>query len=784
VIVALEVPIGEGIRRALHSCAANGWLENVHPGLVLDKFPATYDPTNKVDWSKDVQRPTAEQVGRLCGSPPTDFPFANLLKRWKSVTAGGVVFSATTIGPLTLHLARASTLENAGICLHPLYGFTYLPGSGLKGMARAYAETMWQPTQVDPNKAWKTIEDVFGWAPGSDREKSWKPQDIPERGEADNAFVGSIVFHDAWPESWPQLIVDIVNNHHPDYYQADPDDNNHPPGDWEDPVPVYFLAVKRGTTFHFPLVKRRADVADGLLALARQWLLGALCHLGAGAKTAAGYGAFKPTDEEPPPMQSQSRAVFETTLELVTPAFLAGAGQDAEDCDLRSATLRGLLRWWWRTMHAGFLDVKTLRALEGAIWGDTHGGGAVRIVIEKRGGSEPRPYDKRSKMNFDANKKNSDYGIPGWDPKKTTQGLWYSSFGMDETSKGPRKQRFFLEPTASWHLRLVSRATRFCDNRNDAADAKRAISGKLIAAEQALSQATAALWLLSHFGAVGSKARKGFGSLAMSRLDGWNLELCSEAANELRSALQLPNEFDERRAHSASLEQMLGPVEVGFCWPHVWSVLDQAGFAYQAFAKNYRHRLEKKALGLPRQIGNPVKGKFNPTPPVTGNSRHSSPVHIHVERGDKVWLVRAIGFPAAHLPDLAASRKFLEAFLKDFGDELRRRAELPSSSSSPAQNAVSRTAPPSPANSARSRKVKVKFFGPHATLKNAFWVKETGKKRGLLKYGPPTVPLPAVDSEIEVYPTNDNPNSPEYRWDPPPRSNPPQGGPGGRRPRA
>src|SRR5687768_4672318 len=105
--MALKVPVGHGLQNTLVSCAKNGWLENVHPGLVLDKFPLTHDPENKVDWSKDVQRPSVEQVVRLSGSPPPNFPFADLLKRWKSVTAGGITFAAVTVGPLTLHLARA-----------------------------------------------------------------------------------------------------------------------------------------------------------------------------------------------------------------------------------------------------------------------------------------------------------------------------------------------------------------------------------------------------------------------------------------------------------------------------------------------------------------------------------------------------------------------------------------------------------------------------------------------------------------------------------------------------
>ncbi len=83
----------------------------------------------------------------------------------------------------------------------------------------------------------------------------------------------------------------------------------------------------------------------------------------------------------------------------------------------------------------------------------------------------------------------------------------------------------------------------------------------------------------------------------------------------------------------------------------------------------------------------------------------------------------------------------------------------------------------------RGGSVKVKFLGAHDKLPNAFWVEEAGKKRGLLKYGVARAPLPEVNAEIEVYRTNDNPNSPEYRWDPPPRPDRPGAGPGGKRPR-
>lgn len=340
------------------------------------------------------------------------------------------------------------------------------------------------------------------------------------------------------------------------------------------------------------------------------------CAVDATWKQAVGVSPDAPKGAVLVPAGATKRAVFETTLELVTPAFLAGADQygpaGAEGCDLRSATLRGHLRWWWRTMHAGFIDVKTLRALEAVIWGNTHAGGAVRIVIENTSMHAAPAYDKQSKANFDKDTKKSDHGIPGSDPQKTTQGLWYAWYGMDEGRQNNRRQRYVLEPPASWRVRLIARSTRRFTNRAGATDPNKHNQGKPVTAEQALDQAKAALWLLCHFGAVGSKARKGFGSLAVGGLDGWTQENCLKTAEQLRAGPALRSSFSESRAHSSSLHQLLGPVEVAFSWPDVWQVLDQAGFAYQTFAKKYKHKCEKMALGLPRRIGNPAQGTFNP----------------------------------------------------------------------------------------------------------------------------------------------------------------------------
>lgn len=79
------------------------------------------------------------------------------------------------------------------------------------------------------------------------------------------------------------------------------------PSDDQDPVPVYFLAIKAETAFVFPF--RLGPLPQGELNPTREqltkqvtgWLETALKTLGAGAKTAAGYGYFQSFD--PPSRQ-------------------------------------------------------------------------------------------------------------------------------------------------------------------------------------------------------------------------------------------------------------------------------------------------------------------------------------------------------------------------------------------------------------------------------------------------------------------------------------------------
>lgn len=163
---------------------------------------------------------------------------------------------------LIIGLGGAHVLET-GLTLHPLYGFPYIPGSAVKGIARAYAEGEGGADKEE-------ILEIFG----SER----KDRTLKTNRE------GKVIFLDALPSGFPRLEVDIMNPHYGEYYRGDK-----PPADYLSPHPVFFLTVAPGTEFTFYLLSREEDLLDK----AAEWLIKGLEELGAGGKTAVGYGYFE-----------------------------------------------------------------------------------------------------------------------------------------------------------------------------------------------------------------------------------------------------------------------------------------------------------------------------------------------------------------------------------------------------------------------------------------------------------------------------------------------------------
>jgi CRISPR-associated protein Cmr6 len=239
---------------------------------------------------------------------------------------------------------------------------------------------------------------------------------------------------------------------------------------------------------------------------------------------------------------------------------------------------------------------------------------------------------------------------------------------MDE-QKG---RRWFIVPGARWRVTFTARPSCYIE-----ADARGKVLRKLPIEDPALilRQASAALWLLCHFGGVGAKARRGFG--CFRDLPGMTMQDCKKAATALRRACKVNDSFREAYAQSPALEQLPQPdgstvpwleIEAPSPWPNYWALLNVIGDAAQQFAEGYAHQVEKKALGLPRNVRG--QGVFRPGRHVEG--RHAAPAWYHVAHSVSGYVIRVAVLPARELPDVNTSREFHTKLLEHLKQQLPR----------------------------------------------------------------------------------------------------------------
>ncbi|MCI5144439.1 MAG: type III-B CRISPR module RAMP protein Cmr6 [Candidatus Electrothrix sp. AR3] len=183
---------------------------------------------------------------------------------------------------LFIGLGMAHVLE-AQVCRHPVYGLPYIPGSALKGLARAKAKEYAKEAKFGMND--KVINVLFG--PDLNDSKEDNPK----------ANTGYLIFHDAW---WiPQgqkggsqdrpYVQEIVTVHAVKYYKKQGEKAPHP--DLESPNPNHQIAVQG--SFYFTVEGKQQWSALGM-----KFLSLALEAEGIGGKTAAGYGYFAEDEED------------------------------------------------------------------------------------------------------------------------------------------------------------------------------------------------------------------------------------------------------------------------------------------------------------------------------------------------------------------------------------------------------------------------------------------------------------------------------------------------------
>jgi len=219
-----------------------------------------------------------------------------VLQRWLLTVEGSQIFEMRARTRLVVGLGGKGALE-FGMTLHHTTGLPIIPGSALKGAARNYA--LWtiaaEVFKDSKPEDWQTNESLDALDKQL-MEKGQVPHPLAEsyrRIFGSQEASGECVFHDAVISRLPKetlFSVDVMTPHFKDYYTSS---GTKPPHDGDNPNPVSFLTVSTGTHFGFAVGQRHGLSDPDQMLTAARWLASALDEMGIGAKTAAGYGAFK-----------------------------------------------------------------------------------------------------------------------------------------------------------------------------------------------------------------------------------------------------------------------------------------------------------------------------------------------------------------------------------------------------------------------------------------------------------------------------------------------------------
>jgi CRISPR-associated protein Cmr6 len=266
--------------------APNAPPNGSHLGLWYTRFFNRYngdwtlDDKAKQEWVKSI-------ANKQCGDEKTLKQHAlrsiELLKALKGKTA-----ICETNWHFVTGLGLPHPVEN-GFTWHQTLSVPFIAGSAIKGLLRAWVE-IWE--ELDKTDREQRLKDWFG--------------------DLENA--GKLIFFDAIPIAPVRLKADIMTPHYAKWYEKGQENQGndittvltHPerlPADWHDPVPVPFLVAKQAKFFIG--IAARDIKNEAMVASALESLIAALQWLGAGAKTAAGYGHLVRNERTEQDLQEQ-----------------------------------------------------------------------------------------------------------------------------------------------------------------------------------------------------------------------------------------------------------------------------------------------------------------------------------------------------------------------------------------------------------------------------------------------------------------------------------------------
>ncbi len=178
---------------------------------------------------------------------------------------------------------------------------------------------------------------------------------------------------------------------------------------------------------------------------------------------------------------------IEATYRVVTPLFCAGTAPNRPE--LRLSSFKGVLRFWWRALawsqYHG--NLKKIQAQEDCLFGSA-GGGQSRVSLRLKPVNQPQPVFKDSVLRISQNNK-----------RTVGEGARYLGYGVMGAfgAKAGRLERACLSAPFDFTVQIRGRNLD----------------------ETQLDDLTLALVALGTLGGMGSKSRKGYGSLSICSLD-------------------------------------------------------------------------------------------------------------------------------------------------------------------------------------------------------------------------------------------------------------------------
>lgn len=337
--------------------------------------------------------------------------------------------------------------------------------------------------------------------------------------------------------------------------------------------------------------------------------------------------------------------LFRTTtlnLQLLTPMFLSGAEQT--DAELRSASIRGILRFWFRATRGAEIDPQMLREEEAKLFGASAGdsGRGSAIVVRVRG---PEPGGKTGEQVAEVDEDlRAPSKLPGWPGqyKPPVNPISYLGYGPYQYEKGSGfvAKREHFNPRSPLTVDLVERFPLDAEQRR---------------------RLQLAAWCWISFGGTGSRARKGFGSFVADdprqHFDALDPELRDGQLNDAAwRALPLQGTpMPPFTRFSSGARCFLGPA-------HKYGA-DALGWLGKHY-KTWRLQLEGQPhVGTRRGwLGAPLNIDKKPWAPkvltdkksADAADRRASPYFLHVGRDNSSGFLPVVLYlPAVYSPDLA-----------------------------------------------------------------------------------------------------------------------------------